>query len=139
MAKMQIEPQDRVRVKLECLRMLVGLKLDPARTKLISGFVGSYLKLNAAEKAQFQVEVEQSNLKEEEKVMRILTDWEETGMQIEALTLVFRQLRRKLGPLPAEVEQQVNALKVEQLEDLGEALLDFSSLNDLTSWLQKLK
>ncbi|MFW6360042.1 MAG: Rpn family recombination-promoting nuclease/putative transposase, partial [Chroococcales cyanobacterium] len=44
MAKMQIAPEDRPRVKLECLRMLATLQLDPARTQLISGFVDTYLR-----------------------------------------------------------------------------------------------
>lgn len=35
MAKMNIATSDRPKVKLECLRMLVTLKLDPARTQLI--------------------------------------------------------------------------------------------------------
>jgi Domain of unknown function (DUF4351) len=31
---------------------------------------------------------------------------------------------------------QVQALALPQLEALGEALLDFAALNDLTEWLQ---
>ncbi|MGB3654958.1 MAG: DUF4351 domain-containing protein [Rivularia sp. (in: cyanobacteria)] len=30
----------------------------------------------------------------------------------------------------------MNALSTNQLEDLGEALLDFSNQNDLTTWLE---
>jgi hypothetical protein len=39
MSKMRIAPVDRPKVKAECLRLLVTLCLDPARTRLISGFV----------------------------------------------------------------------------------------------------
>ncbi|WP_204103138.1 MULTISPECIES: Rpn family recombination-promoting nuclease/putative transposase, partial [Spirulina sp. CCY15215] len=46
MAKMNIATEDRPRVKVECLRLLATLRLDPARMQLISGFVDSYLKLN---------------------------------------------------------------------------------------------
>ena len=49
MAKMKIAPQDRPKVKAECLRLLATLSLDPARMQLISGFVDTYLRLNAAE------------------------------------------------------------------------------------------
>ena len=35
------------RVKLECLRLLATLRLDPARMQLISGFVDTYLRLSA--------------------------------------------------------------------------------------------
>ena len=34
------------------------------------------------------------------------------------------------------MQNQINALSTTQLEDLGEALLDFSSQNDLISWLE---
>ena len=46
MAKMKIAPQDRAKVKAQCLRLLATLKLDAARMQLISGFVDTYLKLN---------------------------------------------------------------------------------------------
>jgi hypothetical protein len=49
MAKMQIDPVDRPRVKAECLRLLVTLKLDLARMQLISGFVDTYLTLTVDE------------------------------------------------------------------------------------------
>ena len=48
MSKMRIAPADRPRVKLECLRLLTTLRLDPARVHLISGFIDTYLHLNAA-------------------------------------------------------------------------------------------
>jgi predicted transposase/invertase (TIGR01784 family) len=44
MAKMQIAPEDRPKVKAECLRLLVTLQLDPARTRLISQFVDTYTR-----------------------------------------------------------------------------------------------
>ena len=53
MAKMKIATKDRPKVKAECLRMLVTLKLAPARTKFISGFIDSYLNLNAKENVVF--------------------------------------------------------------------------------------
>jgi len=33
-------------------------------------------------------------------------------------------------------QSQIQQLRVEQLEELGEALLDFSSVQDLMDWLQ---
>ena len=57
MAKMEIAPKDRVRVKLECLRMLTGLELNPAQTQVVFGFVNTYLQLDAAQKQEFEVEV----------------------------------------------------------------------------------
>jgi len=46
-----------------------------------------------------------------------------------------RQLRRRFGTVPAPTAARVAALPAEQLDDLGEALLDFSSAADLERWL----
>ena len=51
-------------------------------------------------------------------------------------SLVLKQLARKIGTLSPVVQTQIEALSVEQLEALGEALLDFASLNDLSDWLR---
>ena len=57
-----------------------------------------------------------------------------SGRQREA-ALVLRQLNRRLGQVPGDIEEQVRQLPVEQLEELGEALLDFNSETDLLHWL----
>jgi PD-(D/E)XK nuclease family transposase len=57
MSKMKIAPEDRATVKAECLRVLATLQLNPTRTRLISGFVDTYLKLNARKEAVFQREL----------------------------------------------------------------------------------
>ena len=56
------------------------------------------------------------------------------GIQQE-ISLIIRLLKRKVSDLSPELELKVRNLPLEILEDLGEALLDFSSLEDLTSWL----
>lgn len=47
----------------------------------------------------------------------------------------MRLLTRKVGELPEDVRQSVETLPSEELENLGEALLDFSSIADLRRWL----
>ena len=49
--------------------------------------------------------------------------------------LVLRQLTRRVGELSEEMRKKVENLSLEQLENLGEALLDFSSMGDLQTWL----
>jgi hypothetical protein len=51
----------------------------------------------------------------------------------------LRQLKRKVGELDPEVEAQVRGLEVVQLEELSEALLDFSDVEDLIVWLRNLE
>ncbi|MBD2454554.1 DUF2887 domain-containing protein [Nostoc sp. FACHB-87] len=59
--------------------------------------------------------------------------------EVEARSLVLRLLSRKVGELPHQVRQQVESLSLEQLENLGEALLDFTSMADLHVWLEALE
>lgn len=57
MAKMNVAPKDRRRVKFECLRLLATLRLDRARMQLISGFVDTYLRLNAEEEKLLRADI----------------------------------------------------------------------------------
>ncbi|GAA6617887.1 hypothetical protein NUACC26_036980 [Scytonema sp. NUACC26] len=136
---MRIAPEDRARVKAECLRLLATLRLDPARTKLISGFVDTYLELNASEEQVFQRELDSMGLRQEEQVMEIVTSWMKTGMQQEAQKLVLRQLNGRLGTIEPSLEQRVRELPLDQTEALSEALLDFVEISDLVNWLEQTR
>lgn len=59
------------------------------------------------------------------------------GRQEEARAMISRQLTRRFGIVAPEVREQINSLSLTQLEDLGEALLDFSTTTDLTGWLNE--
>jgi predicted transposase/invertase (TIGR01784 family) len=52
------------------------------------------------------------------------------------LSLILRQLVRRLGTIQPETENCIRQLSVEELENLGEAVLDFKHPSDLTVWLQ---
>jgi Domain of unknown function (DUF4351) len=136
MAKMKIDPADRPRVKVECLRMIANLKLDKARTFQLSGFIDNYLRLNPVEEQQFQVEVDTIKLPQErEKIMEITTSWMEQGQESATRSLVVKQLTRKLGNLSPELLARVSSLNLERVEVLAEDLLDFKHVGDLERWL----
>jgi len=59
------------------------------------------------------------------------------GLQAE-INLILRQLTRRLGVTPQALQNQIQGLSIAQLEDLGEALLDFSSQSELEQWLARL-
>ncbi|MEM8602967.1 MAG: DUF4351 domain-containing protein, partial [Cyanobacteria bacterium P01_H01_bin.121] len=50
--------------------------------------------------------------------------------------LILQLLNRIVGPISAELQTQVEALTLNQLAALGEALLDFETVADLEHWLQ---
>jgi hypothetical protein len=65
---------------------------------------------------------------------------EQLGEQIGNLKgrqdLVLKLLARRVGQISVTVERQVRSLSTEQLDFLGEALLDFEGMSDLLTWLQ---
>ena len=142
MAKMNIADSDRPKVKLECLRLLATLRLNPAKMQLISGFINSYLRLNEQEEQLFQAEVDKIEPRKQETTMEIVTSWMEKGIeqgkQSEALSLVTRQLTRRIGTVTPELQQRIEQLQLTRLEDLAEELLDFSEVADLEAWLQQV-
>ncbi|ABB57093.1 DUF4351 domain-containing protein [Synechococcus elongatus] len=54
-----------------------------------------------------------------------------------ATAFVLRLLPKRCGVLSPELLEQVQALSLEQLEDLCEALLDFADVQDLEDWLNQ--
>lgn len=60
---------------------------------------------------------------------------EQRGRQEGELSLVIRLLNRRFGSITSEAEAQIRKLSLAHLEELGEALLEFSQPSDLHDWL----
>jgi hypothetical protein len=65
-----------------------------------------------------------------------LQEGRQEGRQEGERSLILRLLSRRIGNLSPNVVSKVEALSLPQLELLGEALLDFTSVDDLMTWLQ---
>ncbi len=50
--------------------------------------------------------------------------------------LILRLLNRRVGNIPTDLQTVIEQLSRTELEDLGEALLDFTTLSDLSNWLE---
>ena len=64
---------------------------------------------------------------------------EARGRAAEAAAFTLRLLNRRCGPLTGATTTCIQALPLEQLEALAEALLDFSAPADLAVWLEEHK
>jgi hypothetical protein len=150
MAKMKIQPEDRPKVKAECLRLLATLRLNSAKMQLISGFVDTYLRLNEAEEVTFEAELNRMGLSEEEeaRVMEIVTSWMEKGIErgfqqgfqqalAREAALVLYQLNDRFRGIPSSLEKEIRRLSIVEIELLGEALFKLASETDLRSWLDQ--
>jgi predicted transposase YdaD len=72
--------------------------------------------------------------------MRYVTTGErigyERGKQEGKQELILSLLQRRVGELSLELQDRIKSLSLNQLETLGEALLDFTDMQDLLNWLQ---
>jgi predicted transposase/invertase (TIGR01784 family) len=78
--------------------------------------------------AMLGIELEQTRVYREAKQQGELKGQQE---------LVVRQLKRRVGNVSIDLEAQIKALLLVQLEELGEALLDFNQMSDLVAWLDR--
>ncbi|MCI0525515.1 MAG: Rpn family recombination-promoting nuclease/putative transposase [Acidobacteria bacterium] len=65
-----------------------------------------------------------------------MEEGKQEGRQEGAAAFALRLLRKRFGEVGEETEAQIESLSLESLEKLGEDLLDFASLEDLTLWLR---
>ncbi len=145
MAKMKIAPRDRPKVRMECLRLLATLKLDPARSQLIGGFIGTYLQLNAEEMKQYEREFAKLTPAEKEANMELMNPWvrkgweegKEEGIQEGKEEIIAHLIHRRFGSVSSGITERLNHLSSEQLNDLGEALFEFKTSVDLETWLSR--
>jgi len=62
-----------------------------------------------------------------------ILEWEQRTKQEGQISLLLRQITRRVGKVPLQIRSQIAALSIEQLESLGEALLDFQAIADLST------
>lgn len=68
-----------------------------------------------------------------------LEEGQQEGRRQEAVSMILRLLPRRVGPLDTQIQTQMTALSLAQIESLAEALFDFDGLADLSSWLEQLQ
>ena len=162
MTKMKVAPSDQKRVKLQCLRLLLTLKLDPAKSDLIFLFMETYLRLNTTDEQWYQREVNALSTAEKEQTMELMSSvgreaWRkgleegrqaglqaglqegrQEGLQAGVMTVVSRILQRKFGSVPPALQQRVQTLSAANAEALAEELVGNITLADVEAWLDRL-
>ncbi|MEY2911350.1 MAG: hypothetical protein RLZZ184_659, partial [Cyanobacteriota bacterium] len=77
-----------------------------------------------------------SDIKQTRVYQEAKQEGRQEGKKDEATNLLLRILSKRFGKLGDSYIQNINSLNIEQLESLGEALLDFTDINDLERWLK---
>ncbi len=72
------------------------------------------------------------------KEAKMLQSVEEVGMEKEAMSLILRQLNKKFKNLDDGIKAKIDMLGINELEDLGEALIDMAKIEELKNWLRNV-
>ncbi len=81
LSKMGYTKKERLQVKMEFLRMIARLELDPAKTELIYGFFETYLKLTDKEEKKMHEEIKKLPQEEADRVLELPNSYREEGVK----------------------------------------------------------
>ena len=128
---------DRKTWKLRLVKQLYELGYSRSEVLNLFRFVDWVMILPESLKRTFWDELKTY---EEDRKMPYITSVEEIGyergLEQGERSLILRQLNRRIGTIPDRTIDQINKLSLTRLESLGEALLDFSAIEDLANWLE---
>ncbi|MBO3457209.1 DUF4351 domain-containing protein [Aetokthonos hydrillicola Thurmond2011] len=139
------KPQDRKRWKFSLIRRLYELGWQEKDIRNLYRFIDWVMILPRELETEFWQELKQF---EQESRMSYMTTGERIGYERgkeegqakgqyeHAKALILKQLQKRLGELPQQVKAHIESLTLEQLDTLGEELLDFTSTADLRNWLE---
>ena len=85
------------------------------------------------------LDLKQTDITQSRFYQEIRTEGRQEGRKEGEAGLVIRLLRRRLGQLSDNQVEQIQKLSVPQLENLGEALLDFTDIADLEEFFLQLR
>jgi hypothetical protein len=133
-------PAERLVRKVERYRAMwkLGYRRDDIRALLRLMEYLLRLDRELAEQAFVQMQAVE---REETGMDTVVTSFEEIGFAKGVVegerALVLRLLTRKLGALSTDTQTRIAAMTADQVVGLGEALLDFTTADDLVSWLDR--
>lgn len=143
---MRSEIYDRPELKLECLRRIVGLKLDEVRTFLLANIVETYLELSEEEQIRYDRHLEDNADAEEVRTMqmtwadKMIAKGREEGLSMgiargrldEARRILVEVLTVRFGPLPTIATTRLERLDdPEELRRLTRQAIGSASLAEL--------
>jgi hypothetical protein len=132
------KPAERLRRKVARYRALLRLGYRAEDIRRLLRLMEHLLRLTPdlalqARDAMRQVEQEELGMD------TFVTSFEEIGRTEGQREFLLRMLERKVGSLSSELQERIAALTANQVLELGDALLDFTTLAELTTWLDQQK
>ena len=109
-----------------CTEILAGLRFEK---KLISQLLREDIMRESVIYQDILQKGEEKGRKEGEK------RGEQRGRELGEQRTIIRLLNRRFGELDSSLVDRITTLNIEKLDNLADALLDFSNINDLVNWL----
>ena len=132
------DPEGRYRAKWQLVRKLYEMGYNAEQVRELFGLIDWMMHLRVDLEQRFKQELDEF---EESLQMPYVTSVERIakaeGKAEGGRTLAGASLPSAWRLLPDELQQQIQRLPLDQLAALGKALLDFDSLQDLESWLER--
>ena len=91
----------------------------------------------AEEKAKM-ADIAELQYAEEQGIERGIEQGIEQGILRGQRQMLLRQMTRHIGFVPARIAAVIDSLELNQLNELGEALFDLSSYDEVDEWLSRL-
>jgi len=148
-ARMRFTSKNRLSLIKDFAITLARIRTVKLVGDVVASFFFAYQHLDESEDLKLRQEiakVESSEMRD--RVMQLTNPWIEAGKREgfqqgrnegrhegEA-ELVLKQLARRLGALSAAQEKSIRKLPLTKIEELGEALLEFTSRADFVRWLR---
>ncbi|MEW5920426.1 MAG: Rpn family recombination-promoting nuclease/putative transposase [Bacillota bacterium] len=146
MACMDYREEEKTRLKLEFFKVIMRLRLDPARMQLLIGFFESYVVLTPKEEEVVQQRLaEELSMEDVREMAEILTSYHLRGREegrAEGLTALqstlIKQGCKKLGTISPEAEKKILETKsIPLLENALEKIFDLENEKALLELLDK--
>jgi predicted transposase YdaD len=117
-----------------CTEILAGLRFEK---KLISQLLREDIMRESVIYQDILQKGEEKGRKEGEKLgeQRGRELGEKLGRELGEQQTIIRLLTRKFGELDSSLVDKIKTLNIEKLDNLADALLDFSNINNLVTWL----
>ncbi|MEI6065930.1 MAG: DUF4351 domain-containing protein [Methylococcaceae bacterium] len=132
---MHYPKQERLEIYQAAQPGLLQIEPNPNKQRKYIDFIDFYADLSEQEILEYRTQY----LNKEGVLMGLAQILRQEGRQEECISLVTRLIRRKFGILP-ELDTtltQLHTLPVKKLEDMIEAILDWTEVSDLTEWLKQ--
>ncbi|MFE8031882.1 DUF4351 domain-containing protein [Thiohalocapsa marina] len=134
---MAFAPEEKFEVIAAATRGLTELEPDPERRLKYADFIDIYAMLDENEWQAYRQRYPQEATTMTGFAARFTEKGHQQGYQQGETHLVLRQLNRRVGSVPDAYRQRIESLPVDQIETLGEDLLDFTGPADLEAWLAR--